>query len=57
MKEGLLEILACPKCKGPLKLEVSKREGGEIAEGKLLCTPCGLAFEIMDSIPRLLLEG
>ncbi len=47
MKE-LVEILACPKCKGPLKL-VNDETG-------LLCGKCGLLYEIRDGIPVMLVE-
>jgi uncharacterized protein YbaR (Trm112 family) len=43
---GLLDILACPACKGGLQLA----DGGR----KLLCLPCGLAFPIREGIPVML---
>ncbi len=44
----LLEILACPACKAPL------RE----AEDRLICTGagCGLRFPVRDGIPVMLVE-
>ena len=47
MKE-LAEILACPQCKGPVKL-VNEDKG-------LLCEKCGLLYEIKDSIPVMLVS-
>ncbi|KAB2890165.1 MAG: Trm112 family protein [Desulfobulbaceae bacterium] len=47
MKE-LVEILACPQCKGPVKL-VEDDKG-------LLCGKCGLLYEIRDGIPVMLVE-
>jgi uncharacterized protein YbaR (Trm112 family) len=47
MKE-LVEILGCPKCKGPVKL-VDDEKG-------LLCEKCGLLYEIRDGIPVMLVE-
>jgi len=44
----LLSILACPRCKGGLKLEES--------EAGLLCLSCGLSYPIRDGIPSLLAE-
>ncbi len=44
----LLEILACPKCKGDLKYD-KKNE-------RLLCPKCRLAYEIKDDIPIMLIE-
>lgn len=45
MKE-LAEILACPQCKGPVKL-VNEEKG-------LLCEKCGLLYEIKEGIPVML---
>jgi len=42
----LLEILACPKCKGDL----------EITEEKLICHACALAYPIRDEIPVMLID-
>lgn len=42
----LLEILACPKCKGPL-LE---------SDGDLVCRACALKYPVRDGIPVLLLD-
>lgn len=44
----LLDIIACPKCKGDL--ELSKDEKG------LICRNCKLLYEIRDNIPILLIE-
>ena len=54
MKPDLLDILACPVCKGPLELDVSKEENGEIIEGTLTCGPCKEVYPIEDAIPNLL---
>lgn len=43
----LLEILACPKCKGPL----------EYKEGEaFICNKCRLHYAIVDGIPNFLVE-
>ena len=44
----LLEILACPKCKGDLRLD--EKEDG------LICDKCRLLYEIKDDIPIMLIE-
>jgi uncharacterized protein YbaR (Trm112 family) len=44
----LLEILACPDCKSPLRLDEAHLE--------LICTGCGLAYPIRDGIPVLLID-
>ena len=54
MKRSLMDILACPMCKGELVLEVVKEEEGEIIEGTLTCNACNEVFPIEDTIPNLL---
>ena len=44
----LLEILACPSCKGDIK-EV---EGGN----GLKCVKCGLVYPVRDGIPIMLID-
>jgi len=44
----LLEILACPKCKGSLEYLQEKE--------KLLCKACKLIYPIRDDIPIMLIE-
>lgn len=46
MDKRLLEILACPVCKGPL---VYKKEGNE-----LICKVDRLAYPVRDDIPVML---
>ena len=46
LHKELLEVLACPVCKG----ELEYRE----AEAKLLCHKCRLAYKIDDDIPIML---
>lgn len=48
LSEELLEILACPKCKGCLNL---------LDDGSgLFCPACRLKFPIRDGIPVMLVE-
>lgn len=44
----LLEILACPKCKGPLIYDEERN--------RLICEACRLAYRIEDDIPIMLIE-
>ncbi len=44
----LLEILACPKCKGDIRLN-EKGDG-------LICPKCKLLYRIEDDIPIMLIE-
>ena len=54
MKRELMDILACPMCKGTLTLSVTKEEGDEIVEGSLRCEACQETYPIEDTIPNLL---
>lgn len=47
ISKELLNILACPQCKGPLS---QKDENG------LFCAACRLLYEIKDDIPVLIVE-
>lgn len=44
----LLDILACPKCKGDIYL--NERKDG------LICDRCKLLYEIKDDIPIMLID-
>ena len=60
MKKELMDILACPVCKGPLELSVTEEEEGEVITGSLSCQKCSHSYPITESIPNLLppnLEG
>ena len=46
--DKLLEILACPKCKGDLEYDRKK--------DKLICHKCKLAYLIKDDIPIMLID-
>ena len=54
MKRDLMEILACPMCKGDLTLDVAAEEGDEIVRGSLGCAACEETYPIEDSVPNLL---
>ncbi|MSQ22307.1 MAG: Trm112 family protein [Dehalococcoidia bacterium] len=54
MRRDLMDILACPMCKGPLELRVEKENGTEIVSGTLYCRRCPEEYPIQDSIPNLL---
>lgn len=48
IKKELLEVLACPKCKGDIR--VSKDEKS------IVCDACRLVYEIRDGIPVMLID-
>lgn len=54
MKRDLMDILACPMCKGPLTLTVQKEEKREIVTGSLHCAKCKETYPIVETIPNLL---
>ncbi len=47
ISKEILSIIACPKCKGVLKL---------INESGLVCEACKVKYPITDGIPELLIE-
>jgi uncharacterized protein len=48
ISKELLEILACPKCKGELELKAD--------ESGLICHACRLVYPIREDIPIMLIE-
>lgn len=54
MKKELMDILACPVCKGELELAVEKEDGEEVISGSLYCGKCSERYQIVDAIPNLL---
>jgi uncharacterized protein len=48
LNKDLLDILACPKCKGDIRLDE--------AQTGLICERCRLIYEIRDGIPIMLID-
>ncbi|MBC8204433.1 Trm112 family protein [bacterium] len=48
LKKELLDILACPKCKGDLEYD----QENEV----LICHACRLKYEVKDDIPIMLID-
>jgi len=48
ISKELLDILACPKCKGDIHLNDS--------QNGLICEKCKLLYEIRDDIPIMLID-
>ena len=48
ISQELLDILACPKCKGEVRLTQKK--------DSLVCDNCKLLYEIRDDIPIMLID-
>jgi SAM-dependent methyltransferase len=53
MRERLLELIACPVCRGTLTLSGGRMSGGVIDEGRLICDGCGAGYPVTRGIPRL----
>ncbi len=49
LDDKLLEVLACPKCKGDLEYEKQPRES-------LICSKCRLRYRVEDGIPVMLVD-
>ena len=48
LKEGLIEVMCCPKCKGEVRLS----ETGDV----IICKPCGLEYPVRAGIPVMLVS-
>ena len=48
IKKELLDILACPQCKQPVRLAPDN--------SGLICDKCSLLYEIRDDIPIMLID-
>ncbi|MFZ2448599.1 MAG: Trm112 family protein [Syntrophobacteraceae bacterium] len=48
ISKELLDILACPKCKGPVRLDNAKNG--------LVCEQCRLVYGIREDIPIMLID-
>jgi len=48
LDKDLLDILACPKCKGGLKYDPEKNQ--------LICEQCRLIFRVEEDIPIMLID-
>lgn len=57
MKKDLVDIVCCPRCKGGLKLEITKKEKDEIIEGMFICEKCKKTYRIDDGIPNFLIKN
>jgi uncharacterized protein YbaR (Trm112 family) len=54
MKKNLMDILACPVCKGDLILNIVEESEEEIISGTLYCSVCNEHYPIDEGIPNLL---
>ena len=54
MRKDLMDILACPMCKGELQLTIDQDDGDEVVRGSLFCARCNETYPIDEGIPNLL---
>lgn len=48
LSKKLLEILACPQCKGEVTVDEKHRQ--------VICKNCNIAFPVRDGIPVMLMD-
>ena len=53
LDKELLEILACPKCKGDLEYDSKDQDANN---HKLICHACRLKYAVKDDIPIMLID-
>ena len=53
LDQELLDILACPKCKGELQY---KPQPSDDKNGELICQGCKLIYQVEDDIPIMLID-
>lgn len=53
LKDTLLEILACPKCKGELAYKIDENND---RNGTLTCHQCQLIYSVENDIPKMLID-
>jgi SAM-dependent methyltransferase len=54
MRPRLVDLLACPRCAGPLQLKTARADGEEVLEGQLACPACAADFPIVAGVPRFI---
>ncbi|HEV7425816.1 MAG TPA: methyltransferase domain-containing protein [Thermoanaerobaculia bacterium] len=52
MNRDLLEVLACPECRGDLDVRSDAEHDGRVETGSLVCRRCDRAFPIVRHVPR-----
>ena len=53
LDKQLLDILACPQCKGELEY---KTEQNNDKNGQLICHHCKLVYQVDDDIPIMIID-
>lgn len=52
MHLDLMNLLVCPRCQGPLSVDVERDCEGDIESGTLTCVRCRITYPIVRSVPR-----
>ncbi len=56
ISKDLLDILACPLCKTPVRLEGTAPRDPSVVSQHLVCTKCGRRYPIRSGIPCMRVE-
>ena len=56
IKEELLAVLVCPKCKGPVVYVQEPALANQANQENLDCSHCRLRYRIQEDIPIMLIE-
>ncbi|MEW5745087.1 MAG: Trm112 family protein [Nitrospirota bacterium] len=56
LSKELLDILACPKCKGDLVYREAAADDQSGAEAALICDACKLLYPVREGIPVMLID-
>ncbi len=54
MKKDIVNILACPECKGDLALNIENEEANDVISGTLFCKKCDEYYPIEEGIANML---
>ena len=54
MNKRMLDILACPDCKGKLTLSIISEVQDDIITGSLSCITCDISYPITNSVPNFM---
>lgn len=54
MRREIIDILACPLCKGDLILTVVEENDNGITKGTFKCEKCNINYPIEEGIPNML---
>jgi uncharacterized protein YbaR (Trm112 family) len=56
LNQELIDLLACPKCKGKLELTPAQGAAAPATATGFVCRACKLLYPIVDDIPNFIIE-